>query len=137
MYGLLLRSSSLVLALNISSSQNIHLNILFNSFSFLNFLSFVDFTTLLFNTSLLLVNIDVNDIILVELFRPSFRDSILHLILQLVPIWTLCKCLTDRLFMKLIKLIIELCNHFLNILRLLILVKPVDNSLFNVFLCIA
>ena len=109
---------------------------LLNALSLLNSLCLVDLSTLFFNTGLLVINININNIILVELLSPPLRDSILHLILQLFSIWALGKCLTGGLLMKLIKLIVEFGNHFLNVLSLFLLVNLVDNSLFNISLSV-
>lgn len=85
--GLLSERSSLVLALNISSSQNIHLYILFNPLSLFNSLGLVDLSALFLDASLLVVDIDVNDIVLMEFLCPSLRDTILDFIFKLIFVW--------------------------------------------------
>lgn len=80
---------SLTLWLDISTLENIHLNILLNSFTFFDSLCSIDLSSLFFNSSLLVVNIDVDYIIFVELLGPSLGDTVLHLVLKLLSIWTL------------------------------------------------
>jgi hypothetical protein len=123
-----------------STLDNIHLRIFFNSLSLLDHLSLVDFTSFILDTwfaIFVLVNIDVHDIILMEFLSPSLRDSILDLILELIHIWVLRQSLSDRLLMKLIKFIIELSNHLLDVLSFFFLVELINDSLLDVFLCVA
>lgn len=75
-----------------STLDNVHLRILFNSLSFLDHLSLVDSTSFILDTwfaIFILVNIDVHDVVLMEFLSPSLRDSILDLILELIHIWVL------------------------------------------------
>lgn len=78
-----------VLVLNSFLLLNLELDLssLLVSLDRFNFLVFVDSASFLHDTWFILEDIDVNDIILVELLRPSFWDSVLDLILELLNIW--------------------------------------------------
>ena len=69
-----------------------------------------------------------------ESSSPSLRDTILHLILDGVLVWALGKCRGERLFMEFIKFVIELSNHVLDVLTLLIRVQLLQHSTLNVLL---
>ena len=88
-------SSTLALRLNVGTLKNVHLNILLNSLPFFDSLSLIDLSPLFLDSSLLVVDIDVNYIIFVELFGPSLRNTILDLIFKLLSIWTLGKGLMN------------------------------------------
>jgi hypothetical protein len=117
--------------------NNIHLGLLLDSLSLFNHLGSINFTSFIADTRFIQVNIDVNNIVFMELFSPSFRDPILDLIFQLVHIGVFGESLRYRLLVKLIKLVVKLCNHLLDILSLLLLIQFVNHSLFNIFLRIS
>ena len=81
---------TLTLWFNISTLKNVKLNILFNSFTFFNSICFVNLTSLFFNPCFLVINIDVYNIVFVELFGPSLRNTILYFIFELFSIGALC-----------------------------------------------
>ena len=97
-----------------------------------NFACFVDPATLLLNTRLVIEDVYVNNVIFMELLRPSLGNSVLYFLFQNVFVWTLRQCLLHTLFMQLVKLIVEFSNHLLDVLRLLLLIKFVNYCLLKV-----
>ena len=69
---------------------------------------------------------------LIKLLSPSIRNAILYLILDYFTVRVLSQSSHERLFMQLIKLIIELSNHVLNIYRLFLSVYTRVNGSFNI-----
>jgi len=69
---------------------------------------------------------------LIKLLSPSIRNAILYLILDYFTVRVLSQSSHERLFMQLIKLIIELSNHVLNIHRLFFSVYTRVNGSFNI-----
>ena len=86
----------------------------------------VDVTSL-FRDLTLFIDILANDIFFVELTCPPLRDSVLHLILNGALVWTLGQGSCQRLIMKLVKLVIELSDHVLNVLTLLFRVELLED----------
>ena len=66
-----------------------------------------------------------------EWLSPSFRDSVLDLVLDSGFVWTLCESSGQGLLMKLIKLIVELGNHLLNISTLFLSVEFLEYCRFD------
>jgi len=75
---------------------------------------FVDTSTFLRDRSVL-VDVKVHDVVLVELLRPSVRNSVLNLILDSLLVGTFGKSMRQGLLMKLVKLVVELGDHCLNV----------------------
>ena len=69
---------------------------------------------------------------LIKLLSPSIRNAILYFILNYFTVRILSQSSHERLFMQLIKLIIELSNHVLNIHRLFLSVYTRVNGSFNI-----
>ena len=69
-----------------------------------------------------------------EFFSPPVRDPVFNLIFELLNIRLLWKGLAYRLLMELVKLVVEFCDHLLDVLSFLLLVKFVYNGLLNVSL---
>ena len=90
----------------------------------------VDSTTLLWDLALL-VDVLAEDILFVELACPSLWDPVLDLILDSLLVWTLGQGCGQRLVMQLIELIVELRNHVLDVLTLLIRVQLLQHSTLN------
>ena len=63
---------------------------------------------------------------------PSLWNSVFDFISQLVFIRTFGKRLVDTLFVELVKFVIKLSNHVLDVLSLFLLIQFVNHSLFNV-----
>ena len=93
----------------------------------------IDITTFL-GDALPTEDIHADDVLLVELLGPALRDAILHLILDHGLIWTLCQSLGQRLFMQLVELVIELCDHLLNVSAFLLGVDFLEDSDLHVLL---
>ena len=113
--------------------HDLHLRLLEDAVSLFDSALPVDLASLLVDTGLVVVNIDVHDVVLVELLRPPLRDAVLHFVLQDLFIWAFRQGLSNRLLMELKELVVELGNH---LLVLLILVELVDNSLLNILFSI-
>ena len=79
-------------------------------------------------------DIHTDDVLLVELLGPALRDAILHLILDHGLIRTLCQSLGQRLFMQLVELVIELCDHLLDVSTFLLGVDFLEDSDLHVLL---
>lgn len=69
---------------------------------------------------------------LIKLLSPSIRNAILYFILDYFTVRILSQSSHERLFMQLIKLVIELSNHVLNIHRLFLSVYTRVNGSFNI-----
>ena len=69
-----------------------------------------------------------------ELFRPALWDPILHLILYHGFVWALGKCLSQRLLMELVELVVELGDHLLYVSALFLCVHFLEDSDFHVLL---
>lgn len=69
---------------------------------------------------------------LIKLFSPSIRNAILYFILDYFTVRVLSQSSHKRLFMQLIKLVIELSDHVLNIYRLFLSVYTRVNGSFNI-----
>jgi len=93
----------------------------------------IDVASLLWNRSAS-QNVHAHDIMLEEAFSPSLRDAVLDFILDHCLIGALGKSLCQRLLMKLIKLVIELCDHLLDVSTLLFGIKSLKYCHFNVLL---
>ena len=91
----------------------------------------IDLTPLLRDSVLIIVDIDVHYILLMELLSPSVRDTVLDLVFQNNFIWRLSQSLADACLVELIELVIELCDHLLDVLGLFLLIKLVNHSLFD------
>ena len=94
----------------------------------------VDVTALIWD-ALSLDNVHRDDIVLVELLGPPLWYSVLDLVLDHELVWTLGESLCERLFVKLIELVVELGNHILDISTLLLCVKTLEDSNLHVLLC--
>ena len=69
---------------------------------------------------------------LIKLFSPSIGNAILYFILDYFTVRVLSQSSHKRLFMQLIKLVIELSDHVLNIYRLFLSVYTRVNGSFNI-----
>ena len=96
-------------------------------------LVFVDPTTL-FRDLTLLVYVLTENVLLVELASPSLGDPVLDLVLDGLLVWTLCQGSRQGLVMELVKLVVELGNHVLDVLALLFRVQFLQHSTLNVLL---
>lgn len=121
----------------IDAPQDLDLLLLLLLFSLRYLRRLVNFAALLVDAWFLIVNIDVHDVKLVELPRPSLRDSILDLLLELLFVRALGQSLTDTLLMKLVEFIIKLGDHLLDILSLFLLIQLVNDGLLDVLLGVA
>ena len=65
-----------------------------------------------------------------EWLSPPFRDSVLDFILDSDLIWTFSKGSGQRLFMKLVKLIVELGNHLLDVGTLFLCIEFLEYGRF-------
>lgn len=75
-----------------------------------------------------------DDVFLVELLCPSFRDSVLDFVFHGDFVGTASQSLWERLFVQLVKLLVELGDHVLDAWAFLLLVQLVVNCDFYVFL---
>ena len=71
---------------------------------------------------------------LVEALSPSFRDTVLDLILDHSLVGALGESLSQRLLMQLIKFVVKLCDHLLDIGTLFLSVKSLEDGNLNVLL---
>ena len=69
---------------------------------------------------------------LVERFGPALGDLILDLIFNQHLVRSLRQSLLHRLFMQLVELIIESCDHVLNLCTLLLCFELLNDSSFDV-----
>lgn len=97
----------------------------------------IDSATLLHDTSVLIVDVNVDDVVFVELSGPPLRNSILDLVLEFDTVGALGESLGDRLLVKLVEFVVELGDHLLDVMRLLFLIELVDDGLFDVPLGVA
>ena len=75
-----------------------------------------------------------DNILLVELFGPTLRNSILDLILDHHFVRALSEGLCQRLLVKFIEFVIELGDHLLNIRTLLFGINLLEDGYLNILL---
>ena len=84
----------------------------------------------------MVVDVNVNNVVFMEFFSPSVWNSVLYLILKLLNIGLFTQRLTNALLMQLIKFVVKLSDHLLDVLSLFLLVELVDYCLLDVPLCV-
>lgn len=117
-----------------SNLHNSHMIFELLLLNLLHFSRLINLSSFLVDTSFLIIDIDVDDVVLVEFLRPSLRYPVLDLLLQDVLVRALGKGLLNTLFMQLIELIVEFSNHLLDVLSLFLLIEFVNNGLLQVHL---
>ena len=116
--------------------EDAHLSLLFNRLPFFDHLGLIDLSSLILNSRLLLVYVDVNYIVFVEFLGPSLRNSIFDFILELVHVRVLRKSLCHWLLVKVIKFIVKFSDHVLDVLGFFLLVKLINDSLLDISLSV-
>ena len=76
-----------------------------------------------------------NNVMLVELPGPPIGYLVLDLILDLQPVGRLGECGLHRLLVQLVKLVVEACNHVLNLRALLLGLQPLNDCLLDLLRC--
>ena len=79
-------------------------------------------------------NVHAHDIVLEESFSPSLRDTVLYFVLDHCLVGALGKSLSQRLLMQLIKFVIELCDHLLDVGTLLFSIESLEHCNFDILL---
>ena len=93
----------------------------------------IDVATLFWNWSAS-QNVHAHDIVLEESFSPSLRDTVLYFVLDHCLVGALGKSLSQRLLMQLIELVIELCDHLLDVGTLLFSIESLEHCNFDILL---
>jgi len=72
-----------------------------------------------------------NNIMFVESLGPTLRNLVLDLVFDKLLVWRLSKSSLHRLFVELIKLVVEAGNHILDLRTFLFGLKALDNCLLD------
>jgi hypothetical protein len=79
-------------------------------------------------------DVHADHIMLVESFGPSLRDAILDLILNHGLVWALCQGLSQRLLMQLVKFVVKLGDHLLDVCTFFLSIKSLEDCNLDVLL---
>lgn len=88
--------------------------------------------TALFRDGLPTEDVHADHVMLVETFGPTLRNAIFHFILDHHLVGALSQGLSQRLLMELIKLVVELGNHLLDVSRFFFGVELLEDSDLNI-----
>ena len=98
-----------------------------------NDLSLVDISTLFWD-ALTLNNVHADNVMLVESFGPTLWDSVLDLVLDHGLVGALGQCLSQRLFVQLVKFVVELSDHLLDVCAFLFGIESLNDGKFDLIL---
>ena len=118
-------------------AQNLISDTLLNLLPLLNFFRSINFSSLLNNSGLLIINIDVDYVIFMEFFGPPWRYPIFDLVFKLLHIGLLGQSLVNTVLVQLVELVVEFGDHLLDVLCFFFLVKLVDYRLLDVSLSVS